>query len=216
MTKEERTGPIEERTDENIERSVEKYERTNEMIERVEREIDRLAGRKSTPTMPKPLKKQDRQWWLSIKKYFEFPDWPRLSPTAFSVWAFMLARQVEGSGLIDAPYSQVMEWTGIRAKSTVARAVRELSKKKYVYRIRSGGGPGTCWIYRLVPDEEAGRLDYYKLGPMAPEIFLGALDQVLAGLGDEGAELNQASVVKAMRKRRRAEMRQEKMARAGG
>jgi len=73
----------------------------------------------------------------AVEEYFHEGSWPRLSPLGFTVWAALWSEAVPLTGLVSASHEKLRRLLGLRSKSTVNRALAELTATGYLARLET-------------------------------------------------------------------------------
>ena len=87
--------------------------------------------------------------WDLLEVYFADPCRPRLTPTAYLVWAYLLRRAEAESRIATVSYRELRMKTGILSTRSLCHAIKELARLGYCVPSTVPTGPGMPRNYKI-------------------------------------------------------------------
>jgi len=117
----------------------------DQMLLRAARLLERASQRRpAKPELPV-------EPWDLLEVYFADPCRPRLTPTAYLVWSYLLRRAEAESRIATVSYRELRMKTGILSTRSLRHALQELARLGYCVPSQVPTGPGMPKNYKI-PD----------------------------------------------------------------
>ena len=117
----------------------------DQMLLRAARLLERASQRR--PAKPElPIEP-----WDLLEVYFADPCRPRLTPTAYLVWSYLLRQADAESRIATVSYRELRQKTGILSTRSLRHALQELARLGYCVPSQVPTGPGMPKNYKI-PD----------------------------------------------------------------
>ncbi|MFO8058680.1 MAG: hypothetical protein R6V10_15445 [bacterium] len=109
--------------------------------------------------MSKSMKSKDSDFQELVREYFSGDRGQKLGLAAFTVWVSLLVHSMPSSGLVSVSHKTMLDWTGITSRSTLRRALHELTDKGYLVRLELEEARNLPRVYRVgAPPKPAMKL----------------------------------------------------------